>query len=130
MSTDQIRQYFGLDKDSDTGEEDATLDEDEDDVEDEDEEMHHQRDIGDKDAMVYDNDGDNGGDVYLTIQDTEDMLAYFSDDEDEEMQDVWDAEENPDTVRIYSHLMDIRVIRNLHRLIHLTMMRAALTMSQ
>lgn len=64
MSTDQIRQYFGLDKDSDTGEEDAMLDEDEDDVEDEDEEMYHQRDIGDNDAMMYDNDGDNGG-VYL-----------------------------------------------------------------
>jgi hypothetical protein len=139
MSVAQIRQYYGLDKDSDededamsaekdeihdVGDEDSMIDDAEEDVSDED-----SIDGDEEDSMINDAEEDVSDEDSID-DDAEDLLGYLSEGEDEEMQDFGEREEDSTIVCVYPLFMDISFMRKFSRSLPLGIMRVASTMSQ
>ena len=115
MSIAEIYEYFGMEQQSDDGEDTLSTEE---------EDMHIS---GDEDAIIED-DAEGAGDGDSIFDD--DWLFYISEGGDEGTQEFSGGEEEPDIVCIYYHFMRKIFIRNLSRLLRPTILRMVSTMCQ
>jgi len=111
MSIAEIYEYFGMEQQSDDGEDTLSTEEEDMDI------------SGDEDAIIEDAEGAGDGD--LTFDDD-----YISEGGDEGTQEFSRGEEEPDIVCIYYHFMGKIFIRNLSRFLRPIILRMVSTMFQ